>query len=169
MKNILTLTISALATLIFLISFPLLISKITNEPLYVQNSFVPYLEDFKKDADKYKIKLDFYRMVTIFSDREELGVAAFCVPSTKMIVIYSKVWRTLDASSRKAPLYHEWGHCILRRDHVEDINYSQLCPTSLMYPYIEPLKSCYGKYQESYNKELFTNPFNFKTFSRSRK
>jgi Zn-dependent protease with chaperone function len=163
------LLIISLMTIILLLSIPFVVSKLTNRPVYTHPSFVKYLEDFEKDADKYNINLNLYKAVTIFSVSMEDGTAGFCIPNSKMVVISAKVWEGLDKPARKALLYHEWGHCILRRDHTEDYAYGSFCPTSLMYPYLDPLKYCYKNNQESYNRELFTNPFNFKTFSRSRK
>ncbi len=168
-SRVFNLFLMIMMTLITIMAIPFFISKITNSPIYTHPAFVEYLSDFRKDADRYNVDVSYYKLVTVFSNGEQQGVAAFCLPSTKTVVIYSSTWKELTKEGRKALLYHEWGHCLLRRDHVEDINYVQLCPHSLMYPYIEPLKTCYGKYQESYNRELFTNPFNFKTFSRSRK
>lgn len=155
--------------ILFLIGIPFFFSKITNRPVYTDSAFVGYLSDFEKDAKKYKTPLNLYKSITIFSNRVDSGIAAYCIPSSKTVVVSRLVWATLNEGGKKALLYHEWGHCILRREHTEDYNYVSLCPTSLMYPYVDPLKNCYLDHQESYNRELFTNPFNFKTFSRSKK
>lgn len=155
-----TITISAI---------PFFISKVTNTPIYTHPELVKYLEDFQQDAKKYNVEVDYYKLVTVFSNNQQQGVAAFCLPATKTVVIYTQSWDGLNEDGKKALLYHEWGHCLLRRDHVDDINYVTYCPKSIMYPYVEPFKNCYGKHQESYNRELFTNPFNFNTFSRSKK
>jgi hypothetical protein len=158
--------------LLLLIGAPFLISKITNRPVFTDSAFEKYLIQFESDAKKYNTHLNLYKLITIFSNKintAETGAVAFCMPATKTVVISRPIWNKLDNSGKKALLYHEWGHCILRREHTESYDYSSLCPTSLMYPYIDPLKYCYNKHQESYNRELFTNPFNFKTFSRSKK
>ena len=158
--------------LLILIGTPFLISKLTNRPVYTDSAFSSYLSQFEADAKKYNTPLNLYKLVTIFSNRintKQTGAVAFCLPSTKTVVISKTTWNGLNEDSRKALLYHEWGHCVLRREHTEDYNYVSFCPTSIMYPYIDPLKYCYRQYQESYNRELFTNPFNFKTFSRSKK
>jgi hypothetical protein len=155
--------------LLLLVGVPLLVSKVTNNPIYTDPQFQPYFIDFKNDASKNKTVLNLYKLITIFSNRVDVGVAAYCIPSSKTVVISASVWKTLNEGGRKALLYHEWGHCILRREHVDQYDYPALCPISVMYPFIDPLKKCYLLYQDSYNRELFTNPFNFKKFSRSKK
>lgn len=165
--NVLILTLTCL---LVIIAIPLLRSKYTNTPIYVHPEFHPYLESFKKDADTYKTHVDFYKMITVFSDmRGESTAAAYCLPATNTIVVSINTWNSIDNKTRKALLYHEWGHCLLKRDHVEDINYFTMCPESLMFPYIDPLQRCYNLYESSYNKELFTNPYNYKTFARRKK
>lgn len=154
---------------ILLLSFPFILSKISNRPVYTHPSFVKYLEEFEKESDKYKVDLNLYKSITTFSFSLEEGTAGLCIPNSKTVLVSAKVWDSLDEVGRKALLFHEWGHCILRREHAENYLPNSFCPASLMYPYLEPLKYCYSVHRESYNRELFTNPFNFQTFSRSRK
>jgi hypothetical protein len=170
--------INRLARLLVLLITPLLLivaialirSKFTNTPVYVHPEFHPYLESFKKDADTYKVRVDFYKMVTVFSSMKgESPVAAYCLPATNTVVVSINTWNSIDFKTRKALLYHEWGHCLLKRDHTDDVDYSTMCPKSLMFPYIDPLQRCYRLYESSYNKELFTNPYNYKTFARREK
>lgn len=156
--------------LLVIVAISLLRSKYTNTPIYVHPEFHPYLESFKKDADTYKVHVDFYKMVTVFSNMKgESPVAAYCLPATNTVVVSINTWNSIDFKTRKALLYHEWGHCLLKRDHAENINYSTMCPESLMFPYIDPLQRCYQLHESSYNKELFTNPYNYKTFARREK
>lgn len=168
-RGFLDLSVRLCIFLLILVGVPLLVSKITNNPIYTDSEFQPYLSDFKNDAIQNKTPLNLYKLITIFSRRVDVGVAAYCIPSSKTVVISTSVWETLNEGGKKALLYHEWGHCILRREHVDQYDYSTLCPVSIMYPFIDPLKKCYLLNQESYNRELFTNPFNFKKFSRSKK
>lgn len=158
-----------LLTIVAIVSIPFIYSKLSNRPVYTDPNFKTYLDLFEKDAKKHNVNLDLYKTITIFGIVSEESVAAYCVPNTKTIVVSKKTWNELDESSRKALLYHEWGHCILRRDHAEQINYFSMCPESLMYPYIDPMKTCYKKYEDWYNEELFLNPLNFDKFSRRKK
>ncbi len=159
----------SLLLLCCMFSVPFMYSKFLNQPVYTDSSFNKYLDDFKSDAKRYKVDLDLYKLITVFSSDVESGIAAYCVPQRKLVVVSRRAWYYLDSVGRKALLYHEWGHCILRRDHVDTISEFPMpyCPVSLMYPSIELPSRCYGNSMESYNRELFTNPFNFKQFSRS--
>jgi len=150
-----------------LMLIPVSISKFLNLPIYIHKQFIPYFNQFKKDNDKYKSGANFYKLTTIFSDNVPLGVAAYCRPITNSVVVSSQVWDRLSVQGRKALLYHEWGHCTLRRDHTEDLMtpYS-FCPKSIMYPYVDNVERCFETLGEEYIEELFTNPYNYEKFSR---
>jgi len=139
-------------------------SKVFNKPVYLDSEFRSYFSEFVQDGSKYGVKVDSYRLITIFSNTYSISRLAYCIPSLNLVVVSRDHWDNMDDRTRKILLYHEWGHCILKRQHVESIyNFPTYCPMSIMYPYIEPPKRCYNKdTEDSYNMELFTNPFNFK-------
>ena len=164
MNLLLSSLLNMLIFIILTISIPLTISEFTNSPVFIDSEFSSFFEEFKSDAKKYKTELNLRKMMTIFSDSVGDGIAAYCLPATNTIVISSRVWQTLHSKGKKALLYHEWGHCTLRRDHTYD-NVG-LCPTSIMYPTIDPLQVCYNnETEDDYNRELFTNPYNYRKFS----
>jgi hypothetical protein len=147
-------------------------SKFTNSPIYIDREFREFFNDFKNDAIKYKVPLDFYQLTVSFVPVLPDGVAAQCFYRTNTIEVASDIWQVLSTPQKKALLYHELGHCLLLRDHVPDtIMYpsktsDELCPISLMHPTIDPMFSCYTEFEEMYNRELFTNPYNQKVFRR---
>jgi len=171
MKFIFTVYINMLIFLTIMFSLPLAISELTNSPVYVDDKFKETFNSFRRDAKKYKVELNLRKHISIFSRTVQNGTAAYCAPATNTVVVSVQIWETLSDVGKKALLYHEWAHCILRRDHVEDVTFfPEFCPVSLMYPYIEPLQKCYTKDKEDwYNKELFTNPYNYRKFSRRKK
>lgn len=142
-------------------------SKVTNTPIYVNPKFNEYLDLFNKDAARFKVKPNMYKLVTIFSPNLSTNTLAYCLPSSNTVVVSRKAWDGLTFLARKALLYHEWGHCTLKRDHVEDfkIPYS-FCPVSMMYPYLDNIRTCYIELEEEYIVELFTNPHNYPLISR---
>lgn len=154
-------------TLLF-INFSILItagySRFFNRPVYLDREFVDYFNKFQKDGRDYGVKVDSYRLITVFSNTYNVSRLAYCVPSLNLVVVSRSHWELMDSNTRKILLYHEWGHCILKRDHVEQLyHFPSYCPMSMMYPYIEPPKRCYNKVTEDYyNMELFVNPFKFK-------
>lgn len=144
------------------IMVPYLYSRATNRPIYMHPDVNQYYLSFKKDAKLYGVSLNLHKLTTIFSDTVPEATAAYCLPHIKLVVVSIRTWKTLNENGRKALLYHEWGHCILRREHTEVFVNMSFCPKSLMYPYIEPLQSCYNNTtRESYHKELFTTPAEF--------
>ena len=150
-----------------LLMIPLSISKFYNTPIYINPTFYPYLEEFKKDSEKYKTPIDMYKLTTVFKDKLSRGIAAYCVPSTNSVVVSRESWEILSSAGKKALLYHEWAHCTLRRDHTEDRHADKsLCPKSIMYPYITDVEYCFDNLEEEYIEELFTNPYNYEKFLR---
>lgn len=143
-------------------------SKINNAPIYTNPEFEPYFDMFQADASKFKTPLRLYKLTTIFSDTVPIGVLGYCVPSTNTVVISARAWDRMDFMGRKVLLYHEWGHCALRREHVEQMNPSPYpyCSLSVMHPYIDTINNCYQELEEEYLEELFTNPYNYPTISR---
>jgi hypothetical protein len=139
-------------------------SKFFNRPVYLEKEFISYFNQFKKDGKDYGVKVNSYRLITIFSKTYSINRLAYCMPSLNLVVVSKFHWDLMDTNTRKILLYHEWGHCILKREHVEQLYpFPSYCPVSIMYPYIEPPKRCYNKVAEDYyNMELFINPFKFK-------
>lgn len=159
------------AVLVFLLLaillIPFSISKFLNVPIYIDKKFIPLFNQFKKDNEKYKAGASFYKLTTTFAKKLPTGVAAFCRPVTNTVVVSSEVWNRLSPEGRKALVYHEWGHCTLRRDHTTDLRVPfNFCPKSIMHPYVDNVERCFNELEEEYIEELFTNPYNYEKFSR---
>jgi len=143
-------------------------SKLSNSPVYNSPEFKTYFDMFQSDAKRFKTPLRLYKLTTIFSSTVPFGVLGYCLPSTNTVVISIQAWNRMDFMRRKVLMYHEWGHCTLKRDHVEQmkpIPYPY-CSNSMMYPYIDTITNCYQELEEEYLEELFTNPYNYPTISR---
>ena len=130
-----------------------------NTPLIVDKEFISILNEFKMDAKKYNITPNFKNMTTVFVSDISGDVLAYCIPRLNTIRVSRHKWNRMDLLSRKILLYHEWGHCTLKREHVtiEYSDYISVCPDSIMYPYMEPIVRCYHLNTNWYDKELFTN------------
>jgi hypothetical protein len=143
------------------------INKHTNSPAYIHPEFRGFISSFVKDAEHYKVPLDLSNLTVVFSltGRSATGTVAFCLPGSKTIVVYPDYWQILSPSIKKALIYHEAGHCLLRRQHTEErLSSFAFCPISIMYPTIDMIELCYNQIESSYIEELFVNPYNYKTF-----
>jgi len=136
-----------------------------NEPLIMDEEFLPFFEEFKRDAEKYSVIPNFQNLTTTFTSDLSDGVLAYCLPKFNTIKVSRSRWKNLDSLTRKLLLYHEWGHCTLRREHVSELfnNGIITCPDSIMYPYIDPAVLCYDLFPQWYDKELFLNVNNRET------
>lgn len=155
-----------IVTLVFTV-FMVAFSTALNAPIYIEPEFRSTFNQFSADANKYNTTPDFSKLITVFKNELSFGTAAYCIPNTNTVVVSYPVYKGLSDYGKKALLYHEWGHCTLKRDHVEvavELKFST-CPVSIMYPYIDPVEFCYPILEDLYVEELFTNPFNFKKIS----
>jgi hypothetical protein len=69
------------------------------------------------------------------------------------IVIDRDYWYEAGDLQREELMFHELGHCVLNRDHLNDLNRDR-CPKSLMYwQTIE--RDCLEDHHADYMKEMF--------------
>lgn len=89
---------------------------------------------------------------------------AFC-NSDNEIHINAKMWNYDRNDSREMVLFHELGHCMLGREHREDLideDKPNQRPVSIMYPRRSILSiSTYRKYRTEYLDELFGQKCDF--------
>lgn len=145
------------------LAVPLFYSKAFNKPVYVDPEFQSYLNNFHKDSKKFKVDINYYRLITVFSNSTTPGQLGYCMPHLNVVVISRRSWEAMNTNTRKLLLYHEWAHCLLRREHSEEaFGFPTYCPVTIMHPFIEPSQRCYNKNtKEFYDRELFTNPYKF--------
>lgn len=92
-----------------------------------------------------------------FGDTEKYGenVVGECSIKAegKFVEIDQEYWGEIDDYEKEELLFHELGHCVLRRAHREDKDGYR--PLSIMYP--EVIGSYYMQtYHSDYMKELFS-------------
>lgn len=90
--------------------------------------------------------------------REEKGIGTNKIYMTPKIIINPSVFKNSDEYGRRNLIYHELGHCLLKRGHLEtvnDFNYVR----SMMFPRMITgmIGFLYPRVEESYVDELF-NP-----------
>jgi hypothetical protein len=70
-----------------------------------------------------------FKYIPIEGDKTVLGRCWRGGDTSPTIDIDPEHWKTMSMVARELLMFHEMGHCILRRDHVEDF-------TSIMNPYL---------------------------------
>ena len=129
----------------------------TTEPVLDVTGFEPYVQTFEKYSR------DFGHPVTVTNLRIQFGETqkqerAYCLLSADRpptITINESKWSTLEDSEREELLFHEMGHCVLKRKHRSEVMDGGI-PESLMNPYAIN-RFTYSAHQNYYLDELFAH------------
>lgn len=103
--------------LIFLLS-----GCIKNKVILVDNEFDQFVENFKEEASlrSKDIEDELGAISIIFDDIEDPYVSGTCRTSDKVIIIDKFSWSRLNFEEKEHLIFHELGHCVLKRyDHKE--------------------------------------------------
>src|SRR5574343_538100 len=107
---------------IFIISLliaTLLWLRITNKPIFIDPQFKPHVERFKVLSKSYDIELNTSLIVVKFGFLKD-GVAGNCAFG-KIITVNTSYWDYMSDDEREILLFHELGHCLLQKRHVEEL------------------------------------------------
>ncbi len=127
-------------------------------PVYeVDPELLPYVNQFQGTAAQYGHSGTISELVAKFGPMSNPRERAFCdlvdgEPPT--VMVNAETWETLDEASRESLMFHELGHCILKRVHMSERN-SMGTPVSVMNPYAIDSET-YEKHHDEYVAELFT-------------
>ncbi len=95
-------------------------------------SYVKLFLDYSEEYDQPQTITDLIFRTADLSDPVQLGVCGRQEDHTPVITIDGPEWKTATETSRIALVFHELGHCVLRRAHITDSE-----PThTLMRPYL---------------------------------
>lgn len=120
-------------------------------PGYV-SEFDPYIDRFMSHANEYQ-RYD-AKWVSVSFGELEAPFVGRCYYRTETVKIKKEFWDAASETTREMLIFHELGHCALKREHVPA---SAGEPESLMHP------SLFGDYwykknKQKYLKELFCGP-----------
>ena len=132
----------------------------------IPNELVDIVEKFESFSDR-KIDDLIISFDEINIQTEETKVIGYChykgfhkqkfnkieFQDTPVIILDRATWNRAHPVQKESLLFHELGHCILKKDHDVSLN-SDGYPNSLMYPIILP-NSLYVEYYPSYMEDLF--------------
>lgn len=113
----------------------------------VEAEFRPYVDSFRSRynvGEGVTVKRGTLEGSTI--GQCEIGVF------TSTITIDGEYWDLAADFERESLMYHELGHCLLRRAHTSERD-EDGCPSSIMYP-TNSVNYCYEQKREQYLTEL---------------
>jgi hypothetical protein len=117
----------------------------------VDPEFNKYIELFEKT---YNLKISL-NMSFAAQPYPRVGVCYTQNGKGKLIQIDRDYWNQIDDDAKELLMFHEFGHCVLGRDHRSD--YMQVdgfvVPASIMNPYMFS-STVYSKNRDYYEKEL---------------
>lgn len=150
-----------------LLSFLLACSEETGDELKAIDNFIDdrlyeHFETFKLEAEKRNIEVDFKSMnveghIDNIKDPGVVGQCQTYVDGNKAVVIEEAYWNRASYLQKEFLVFHELGHCILGRDHLDEANANGSC-SSIMNSGSANCDFDYNeKTREDLFEELFTN------------
>jgi hypothetical protein len=133
------------------------ISGCGKQPVLQLNQFSPYVEAFEESASQHGQSVKVTDLIVRFGKMEnpyERGICEIAGDETPIITINQEAWEQMSEDEREPLMYHELGHCVLKRKHRAD-QIGPGVPASLMNPYTIAGWT-YGQYKKHYIDELFT-------------
>jgi hypothetical protein len=137
----------------------------------VDPAFIKYYESFNRDANNQVTSRILDRTSMVFSNLEGDTVGR-CYYLSYSMEIDEGYWNMISEKRKKNLIYHELGHCVLRRGHTEPSGkiwdsilrsfgivksvrrLRDGCPGSIMHPNVID-DYCLSKHEDYYTEELF--------------
>jgi Zn-dependent protease with chaperone function len=126
------------------------------EPVLDVGEFAPYVARFEDESRLQGNPTEVNNLIIRYGEMlspMERGACEIAEGQTPSIIIRQETWDKMDEFEREELLFHEMGHCVLRRMHKSDIS-TKGVPSSIMNPYLIR-GSIYRKNQGYYLRELF--------------
>lgn len=129
-----------------------------DETVSVDSALQPLFDDFASEALTRGMSLDMSSYSGIFMELDENNVAAKCQTlsnGSKRVVVDQSFWNSASALQREMVVFHELGHCVLNRAHLDDARTDGAC-VSMMQSGLGLCKMSYTNQTRSvYLDELF--------------
>lgn len=129
---------------------------------YIDPELQEYFDSFKAEAAKYDIKVDYeaLRVDGYIRNINERGVAGQCQTfedGLNAVIISPNYWNRIEGLQREFLVYHELGHCILDRVHIDDANPDGTCKSMMHSGNDQCVLNYSRRTKDEFLKELFTN------------
>ncbi len=137
------------------------------ELFQVDQTFMPYVQNFELVSSEEGRDVKITDLIVAFGPTNsitETGVCEIATNETPRVTINQGIWNTLNNHDRQEVIFHELGHCVLRRRHqdgeVRNHDNSAWIAASIMYPYRIP-GATYMANVDHYHGELFSKANEF--------
>ena len=133
-----------------------------DDGLDIAAPLLPYFESFKAEAAERGIDVDYEALGIsgFIGGISSQGVIGQCNPENNAVTIDRIFWASFDEDGKELIVYHELGHCVLKRQHCDKINPDQTCH-SIMHSSEDLCDNNYNQStREEFIDELF-DPFYF--------
>lgn len=102
-------------------------------PQNLDNSLTPYLDDFLKQSELHEVEIHYNLQSLVFKDGDLIegrpNTIAVCHYMTdhkgnrvnQRVEVSTVHWKRLTSFQRKITMMHEFGHCLLDRDHYDTL------------------------------------------------
>ena len=128
--------------------------------LYIAAELQPYFDLFEVEAaarglDYNLSEENLEGYLLRIADDDVIGQCAFNTEQPRRVTIDVTFWRRASDFEKEMVVFHELGHCVLDRDHVDDANPDGTC-VSIMHSGLGDCRLNYnGTNKEGYLDELF--------------
>ncbi|HAR41838.1 MAG TPA: hypothetical protein DCS07_04290 [Bdellovibrionales bacterium] len=129
--------------------------ELDHEPQLDLGDFAPLVARFEQGSDQNGAVLKVLDLRIRFGKMDspyDRGICEIIPGETPTIILKKSAWDLLTEEEQEALLFHEMGHCVLRRNHNSEKT-SKGVPVSLMYPYALD-RTTYLHHQKQYMSEL---------------
>lgn len=132
-----------------------------DEPLRIDSQLATYFAMFEEEAGKRGLNVDLESLrIEGIIELIEGNVNGQCRKNTTdpdQIVIDTEYWNKAGAYGKEFIVFHELGHCVLNREHLDTKNNNGTC-ASIMHSGETDCLNAYGQVSRStYLDELFAN------------
>jgi len=129
---------------------------------YIEVDLQQYFDSFKVEAAKFGISVDYQaqRVDGYIRNINDRGVAGQCQTfegGLSAVIISPSYWNSIEGLQREFLVYHELGHCILARDHLDEPNADGTCKSLMSSGSEDCFLNYNNRTKEEYLEELFTN------------
>lgn len=131
-------------------------------PLEIDEALLPFFESFKEEAALRGVEVDYraQKIQGLIQDIDGNNILGQCRVGTNginRVIIDAGYWKRSDEMEKEFVIFHELGHCVLKRDHLDEANGSGIC-LSMMHSGSGECRFNYTPQNRSiYLDELFGN------------